>query len=90
MKKQILEFIITGIYKWDEDQNAHFGEEIRLLEQNLIEIINGREEPVLEHILCLIYRHRTNKKLATEIRNLHLPLIIAYDKTITAGNRQTR
>ena len=78
MKKEILLFILGSIYDWNDDTKV--GEEVRALEYHLIDAINGKKEPVLDYLLYLIYTHNSNKELGLEVRNLHLPILIAYDK----------
>lgn len=84
MKAEILEFILGGIYEWENDKSL--GEEVRALEHNLIDEINGKDEPVLNHLLYLIYRYDSDKNLGSEVRKIHLPILIAYDKALTCRN----
>ena len=78
MKKDILFFIITGIDYWNEDEKL--GEEVRMLYNNLYNLCINKNEPVLEYIVQLIEDNLSNKDLAREIKEIQIPILIAYHR----------
>jgi hypothetical protein len=78
MKKEILFFIITGIDYWKDE--AKLGEEIRMLYKNLYNLCINKNEPVLEYIVQLIEDNLSNKDLAREIKEIQIPILIAYHR----------
>ena len=79
MKKDILFFIITGIDYWNEDEKL--GEEVRMLYENLYNLCINQNEPVLEYIVQLIEDNLSNKDLGREIKDIQIPILIAYHRT---------
>ena len=79
MKKDILFFIITGIDYWEDE--AKLGEEIRMLYNNLYNLCINQNEPVLEYIYQLIEDNLSNKDLGREIKEIQIPILIAYHRT---------
>jgi hypothetical protein len=57
------------------------GEEIRMLYENLCNLCINRNEPVLEYIVQLIEDNLSNKDLAREIKEIQIPILIAYHRT---------
>jgi hypothetical protein len=78
MKKEILFFIITGIDYWKDE--AKLGEEIRMLYKNLYNLCINQNEPVLEYIVELIENNLSNKDLGREIKEIQIPILIAYHR----------
>lgn len=79
MKKDILFFIITGIDYWEDE--AKLGEEVRMLYDNINNLTINRNEPVLEYISEQIEDNLSNKDLGREIKEIQIPILIAYHRT---------
>jgi hypothetical protein len=85
MKKDILFFIITGIDYWEDE--AKLGEEVRMLYDNLYNLCINQNEPVLEYIVQLIEDNLSNKDLGREIKEIQIPIVIAYHRTNVRTHR---
>ena len=88
MKRELLFYILSSIEYWEEDHMV--GEEVRMLEENIKKLCINRNEPVLEYILMLIEDYLSNKDLGREIKELHIPILIAYGRTNPKRNSSKR
>jgi len=75
MKKSIIEFIVKAIEDWED--NTYLGEEIRMLEDTLNELMDTEPNQVYASILLLIIITKTDEKLGEHMR-VHYPSFKLY------------
>jgi hypothetical protein len=85
MKRDILLFILTGIDFWEEE--AKLGEEVRMLYDNIYKLCINQKQPVLEYIVMLIEDNLSNTDLGREIKDIQIPILVAYNRENFRANR---
>jgi hypothetical protein len=78
MKRDILLFILTGIDFWEDD--SKLGEEVRMLYDNIYKLCINQKQPVLEYIVMLIEDNLSNTDLGREIKDIQIPILVAYNR----------
>jgi hypothetical protein len=78
LKRDILLFILTGIDFWEDE--AKLGEEVRMLYDNIYKLCINQKQPVLEYIVMLIEDNLSNSDLGREIKDIQIPILIAYNR----------
>lgn len=88
MKRDILLFILTGIDFWEDD--SKLGEEVRMLYDNIYKLCINQKQPVLEYIVMLIEDNLSNTDLGREIKDIQIPILVAYNRENFRTNRISR
>ena len=88
MKRDILLFILTGIDFWED--NSKLGEEVRMLYDNIYKLCINQKQPVLEYIVMLIEDNLSNSDLGREIKDIQIPILVAYNREHFRTNRISR